>query len=296
MPSDEGPTVQGGQRMSGQQARQRAFMAEVEIGIVEPGLRLRVPAIEDSLPVVRQVIRALGDTVAAEPEALEDAELAVTEACANAVEHAYPDSEGIVEITLSPRDADMLVSVRDFGQGMSSPGAPPPGDRGHGLVMIEGIASRVEIRADEGTEVEMTLPIGEPALSTVDGAVPGTQPAERVIRRLVAVVAAQSDMPVDRTLEALLVTEMAARNSLRRLVGDKAKLRITRADSGIEVRVGPLEENGGAAAVKESEVAAIGPVVERLSDGVRTEREHAGDVQVEYLVLRIEPRARSHLI
>ena len=279
--------------MSDEPASDRGFVAEVEIGVFEPGLRLRVPATEDSLPVARQVLRALGNSVAAEGEALEDAELALTEACANAVEHAYPDGEGFVEITLSPRDDEMIVSVRDFGRGMPPGGADPPGGRGYGLVMIEGIARAVEIRGDGGTEVAMTLAMGEPAVHTVDGAAPGVQPAERVIRRLVAVVAAQSDMPMDRTLEALLVSEMAARNSLRRLVGDRARLRVTRSASTVELRLGPLEEHGGAAAVMESDVAAIGPVVERLADGVRIERELVEGVEVEYLVLRIGPRARA---
>jgi hypothetical protein len=61
----------------------------------------------------------------------------------------------------------------------------------------------------------------------------------------------------------------------------------------VELRLGPLEEHGGAAAVMESDVAAIGPVVERLADGVRIERELAEGVEVEYLVLRIGPRARA---
>ena len=64
-------------------------MIDIEIGIVRPELRLRVPADEDSLPVVRQALRSLGETVDAQVEALEDAELALTEALANAVEHAY---------------------------------------------------------------------------------------------------------------------------------------------------------------------------------------------------------------
>lgn len=293
MPSDEGPNRERRAADERDPVEDRGFVAEVEIGVSEPGLRLRVPAIEDSLPVVRQVLRALADTIAAESEELEDAELALTEACANAVEHAYPDSEGVVEITLFPREHEMLVSVRDFGRGMPPAGHEPPGRRGHGLVMIEGIARAVEISGGDGTEIAMTLHVGEPQPATVDGAAPGLQPTERVIRRLVAVLAAQSDMPVDRTLEALLVTEMATRIAYRRLVGELAKLRVTRWGSSIELRLGPLELYGGEAAVKESEVPAIGSVVERLSDGVRTEREAAGDSEVEYLVLSIRPRVQA---
>ena len=271
----------------------RGFAIDVEISIFEPGVVVRMPAVEDSLPAARQVLRALGDTIAAERELIEDAELALTEACANVVEHAYPDSAGTVEVTLLPRDEEMVISVRDFGRGMPAPTDAPREDPGHGLVMIEGIARRVEIRRDGGTEVEMTLGMGEPVLTTVDGAIPGVQPAERVIRRLVAVIAAQADMPVDRTFEALLVAEMVARNGLRRLVGDQAKLRVSRSGAGVELRMGPLEENGARAAVTESEVPAIGSVVDRLSDDVRVEQEVSGDANVEFLVVDIGPRTAA---
>lgn len=264
-------------------------MIDVEVGIVEPGVVVRVPAEEDSLPVVRQVLRALGDTVGAEREALEDAELALTEACANAVEHAYPDGEGIVEVRLDSTETDMLVSVKDYGRGMGGDVARRPSSaRGYGLVMIDGIARDVRIGGEGGTEIAMTIGMGEPELTTVDGGVPGIQPAERVIRRLVAVLAAQVDMPVDRTLEALLVAEMVARSALRRLVGDRVRLRMSRGAKGLELRVGPLEERGAEAAVKESEVPAIGAIVERLSDGVSVERDTLDGIEVEYLVVRID--------
>ena len=267
-------------------------MIEIEIGIVEPAVLARVPAVEDSLPVVRQVLRALGDTVGAEREALEDAELALTEACANAVEHAYPEGGGIVEVTLGATETDMLLSVRDFGRGMGPPaGRRGSSTRGYGLVMIEGIARELRIGGDAGTEIAMTIGMGGPMVATVDGAAPGLQPAERVVRRVVAVLAAQVDMPVDRTLEALLVAEMVGRSALRRLVGDRVRLRVSREPTGLELRLGPLEERGAQAAVQESEVPGIGAVVERLADGIEVQRETLDGVDVEYLVVRVNARS-----
>ena len=81
----------------------------------------------------------------------------------------------------------------------------------------------MEIADGDGTDVRMTFPMGRPVAETVDGAVPGVDPAERLIRRLVAVVAAQRDMPSDRVVEALLVAELVARNALRYLIGDRAQ-------------------------------------------------------------------------
>ncbi len=74
----------------------------------------------------------------------------------------------------------------------------------------------------------MTFPMGRPVAETVDGAVPGIDPTERMVRRLVAVVAAQLDMPSDRVVEALLVAELVARNALRYLTGDPAQVSLAR--------------------------------------------------------------------
>lgn len=193
-------------------------------------------------------------------------------------------------ITFRPDDADMLVSVRDYGTGMPAEGRRRREDRGFGLAMIEGIAREMEIRGDDGTEISMALAMGVPEVETVDGAAPGVAPAERILRRLVAVLAAQADMPTERVMEALLVAEMAARHGLRRLVGDRIRVRFTRDGDAFEVRVGPLEEHGARAVVDDSEVAVIGSVVGLLADEVRIERESEGQVDCEYLTLRIEPR------
>lgn len=263
-------------------------MFHVEIGILKPEVRLRVPAAEDSLPIVRQAMRSLGETVDAEIEALEDAELAVTEAMANAVEHAYGGGEGDVHVFLSARDTDLLVTVRDEGVGMPEKAGVRGEGRGFGLAMIEGIASNVEIRGGDGTEVAMEFPIGRSVPETVDGGIPGVDPAERVLRRLVAVVAAQLDMSTERVLESLLVAELVARNALRYLTGDHAEIRIGPEGQGFELRVGPLEENGAKAVVADSDVPVVGSVVERLTDDVRVDR--GPDGKTEHLALRIDPR------
>jgi len=266
-------------------------MIEIEIGILRPEVRLELPAVEDSLPVVRQALRSLGETVEADLADLEDAELAVTEACANAVEHAYPDHGGAVHVSFFPRDDEMLVSVRDFGQGISE--ARDSEDPGFGLSMIEGIAKRVDVHgADggEGTVVEMAFGLGVADTATVDGSAPGIQPAERVLRRVVAVVAAQVDMSVERVMEALLVVELVARHGLRYLVGDHSEVRVTRGEGSFELRVGPFEARGVAGLIRDTEVPVVGSVVASLADEVRTEQMRVDEVDCEYLVLRLATR------
>jgi anti-sigma regulatory factor (Ser/Thr protein kinase) len=264
---------------------------DIEIGILRSDVRLRLIASEDSLPVVRQALRSIGETVEADEEALEDAELAVTEALANAVEHAYPDERGPVWISFLPYEEEMLVSVRDFGRGMDTSTDRGKDTPGYGLPMIEGIARRVDIRAAEGTEIEMAFGLGTANTSaTTDGAAPGLLPAERVMRRVVAVVAAQVDMSVERVMEALLVVELAARHGLRYLVGEHVKIRVTRGEGSFDLRLGPLEENGALRVVKDTDVPVVGSVIQRLTEDVRVEKAQAEGINCEYLLLRIATR------
>lgn len=259
---------------------------DVKIGILKPALRLQVPAREDSIPLVRQALRSLGETVQAEPEALEDAELAVTEACANAVEHAYDAGGGDVWVAIEPDESELVVSVVDHGMGIRNGFEPSDSTRGYGLPMIEGIATRVEFAPGDGTDIRMAFPLGPPRMVTVDGALPGVEPAERITRRLLAVVAAQLDMSTERVVEVLLLAEVVARNALRHLIGEEAELRIEHVGNGFELCVGPLEPGGGQAVVADSEVPVVGSVIEALANGVEVDAREAG----EYLSLRVDPR------
>ena len=156
------------------------------------------------------------------------------------------------------------VEVRDNGVG-----------NGFGLPMIDSIATSVAFAdpaGGKGTEITMALPLGRPDEPTaVDGATPGVDPAERILRRLVAVVAAQRDMSSERVMEGLLLAELVARNALRYLIGDKVAVHIDFVGEGFELRVGPLEPGGAQAVIDDSEVPVIGSVLERLADEVRVD-------------------------
>ncbi|MGI8749894.1 MAG: ATP-binding protein, partial [Thermoleophilaceae bacterium] len=209
-----------------------------------------------------------------------------TEACANAVEHAYGGEGGEVVVTLLPEDSVMQVSVADHGVGIPQGVRASVQGRGFGLPLIESIATHVEFEPGEGTDIRMALPLGHSDRPVVDGPGPGIEPAERILRRLVAVVAAQRDMSSERVMEGLLLAELVARNALRYLVGDRVQVSIRGVDAGFELRVGPLEPGGAGAVIADSEVPVVGSVLEKLADEFRTDYEDG----VEYLALRIDPR------
>jgi serine/threonine-protein kinase RsbW len=259
---------------------------DIEIGVIRPELRLHMPADEDVLPLVRQALRSLGETVDADLEALEDAELALTEACANAVEHAYGSEGGQIDVWLMPGESSLEIEVVDQGIGIPEDIRSGTGQTGYGIPMIESIATRFEFGTAPGTDLRMEFPLGQASGPVVDGVAPGIEPAERILRRLVAVVAAQRDMSTERVMEGLLLSELVARNALRYLIGERVQVHIDWIDKGFELRVGPLEAGGADAVIGDSEVPVIGSVLERLADGVSTQYRDG----VEFLTLRVDPR------
>lgn len=86
-----------------------------------------------------------------------DAILAISEACSNAVEHAYPvgypgDVEVVGRLVVGQADRHIVVVVRDWGQWQQS-----GQDRGYGLTTVRACMARVKIRqGGDGTVVTMT--------------------------------------------------------------------------------------------------------------------------------------------
>lgn len=93
------------------------------------------------------------------PDEETDVLLAIGEACANAVEHAYAGAApGAVEIRIAPaeRDDSLLVEVRDFGRWREAPGRDP--DRGRGIELMRALADDFELETGSaGTTVALQL-------------------------------------------------------------------------------------------------------------------------------------------
>jgi anti-sigma regulatory factor (Ser/Thr protein kinase) len=122
---------------------------EIEIAAAAPGV-----------PLVRHALRGLLSGLDVDDEVIADIALAVTEACTNAVVHAYRDGRGTINVTASHTGGVLTVTVRDHGGGMS-PRVDTPG-LGVGLPVIAAIAQSVEIGSpqDGGTEVRMRFALG----------------------------------------------------------------------------------------------------------------------------------------
>ena len=271
-------------------------MIEVQIALPGPELTLALPAREASVPIARQALRAQGQALGADEAVLEDAELAVTEAAANVVEHAYGDGEdGVLEIAIRPRPTQLLVSVRDRGGGMES-AAPHAreGDRGFGLPIITSVSTETAIKDLDGggTDVQMTFDLGVDAVPAADDLSTASDAVERVVRRLVAVIAAQGEMSSERIVEGLLVAELVTKHAFEQLVEEQARLELESLAGGFELRVGPLRVGGGAEVIAASELPAVGPVIAQLCDEFRVEPSDGGSpAGAERLVVRVHSAA-----
>jgi anti-sigma regulatory factor (Ser/Thr protein kinase) len=126
-----------------------------------PDLSLTLPARPENVAVVRHAIGGLGEALDVDDQVLADVKLAVTEACTNAVVHAYADGEGPLEVAAYLRESRLLLVVRDEGRGIV-PRTDSPG-LGLGLPLIATLAEALELGTDERerTEVRMTFRLDE---------------------------------------------------------------------------------------------------------------------------------------
>ena len=124
-------------------------------------LTAELPADVESIPLMRRMLGRWLSEAGATPAEAEDLSLAASEACANAIEHAYGPAPGMLEVSASMSTAgDAVVAIRDFGSWR----APRGENRGRGLMLMRGLTDSVEvIQRDEGTTVQLSRRLREKA-------------------------------------------------------------------------------------------------------------------------------------
>jgi anti-sigma regulatory factor (Ser/Thr protein kinase) len=120
--------------------------------------RRALPAVPSSIPAIRHELDRVLDSLQFPHERAADTRLALTEACTNAVQHAYADGApaGEMIVTFRESSAALILSVADAGRGTAEP-SPQPG-LGVGLRVIHSLADTVTIEnLRPGTEIRMTF-------------------------------------------------------------------------------------------------------------------------------------------
>ncbi len=104
-------------------------------------LRLELPATPAVLSRTRHVLRQWLQSKGADEVTVSEAVLAVNEACANAIEHAYPPGPAAFELSASEAAGELTIVVRDRGQWRE----PEHPRRGHGSGIIAAAMTDVRI-------------------------------------------------------------------------------------------------------------------------------------------------------
>lgn len=116
---------------------------------------MRIPAEVEELQSIRQALGTWLEGQGATPEIRAEVALAVHEAAANVVEHAYPRGSGELIVRASHDNGRLVVIVEDEGEWR----APSRTDqRGRGLTLMHGLMDAVEIVPSEaGSGTRVTL-------------------------------------------------------------------------------------------------------------------------------------------
>jgi anti-sigma regulatory factor (Ser/Thr protein kinase) len=127
--------------------------------VTDADVELTLPAEPESVVLARQMVRGLVDHLGWGDESRNDISIAVTEACTNAVLHAYPEGEGEYMVSAWVSPERLVVSVRDHGRGISPRVESPAAGLGLGLPLMLAIGDEVSFSSDgEGaTEVRLTF-------------------------------------------------------------------------------------------------------------------------------------------
>jgi serine/threonine-protein kinase RsbW len=137
--------------------------------MAETKIALSFPAKAEYLLLARLALAGVGRGLGMDDDALADLKLAVTEACGNAVRHAYDAETGTVEVVYVVRDDRIELLVEDRGSGLGDAPADlelptaadglEPFEGGLGIAIIRAVVDELDVRegADgRGTVVHMT--------------------------------------------------------------------------------------------------------------------------------------------
>jgi serine/threonine-protein kinase RsbW len=256
-----------------------------------PAVQLWLPAVPANVALVRQALAGLADALGIVPARLADMKLALTEACTNAVVHAYEEEGGPLEVTMDVGHGRLVLTVRDRGHGLRPLPAMSEGPpAGFGLALIASLSDEFGIAGGRhGTEVRIAFgldrdahdeapplvvrvaadepwPPNEMVLSLAHG-----EHSAAVLSRVVALVAARADFSIDRLSDAQIVSDAIAGTARPHTLDGTLRVGIDEHDEGFDLVVGPLAPGGGERLIHDTELPGLGRLLERLTDALDIE-------------------------
>jgi serine/threonine-protein kinase RsbW len=133
----------------------------------EKNVTIPVPASPEYVDLVRLTLFGIASKLKFNFEDIEDMKVAVSEACNNAVLHAYGEEDGSIEVRFVSNADELSITVRDFGRSfkvVENNETPSLHGKsineiqsgGLGLYLMQALMDRVDVQNDGGTSVTLT--------------------------------------------------------------------------------------------------------------------------------------------
>jgi serine phosphatase RsbU (regulator of sigma subunit)/anti-sigma regulatory factor (Ser/Thr protein kinase) len=121
-------------------------------------LEVKMPASPEQLMTSRRLIRRWVEANNGTDDDCAAFAIAVSEACANSIEHAYGLRDETIEVRASLLNGDATVTIRDHGRWRE----PRGGNRGRGIPIMREFMDEVSVEpSDQGTTVRLTRRLRE---------------------------------------------------------------------------------------------------------------------------------------
>jgi anti-sigma regulatory factor (Ser/Thr protein kinase) len=146
-------------------------------------LQLELPADAAMLARTRWALHGYMEELGASEETTGDVILALDEACANVVRHAFPEGEGSFRLTAHLSPSEILMEVEDDGVGfnpfeVTALGVEPEATSGRGLRIIRQVMTSVDVESPMphgGTRLRMRKDLTGLTAASPSGADPVTR-------------------------------------------------------------------------------------------------------------------------
>ncbi|HTP19876.1 MAG TPA: ATP-binding protein [Solirubrobacteraceae bacterium] len=253
---------------------------------------MRLNSRPDAAGLVRAVLAGIAAPFALRPELVYDLKTVVSEACNNAVDHAYRGEIGAIAVRVDIQLEEIEVTVRDWGGGFQQ--LVPAGDRMRvGLPLINALADRAEFLTapGSGTEVRMGFDLRHDPRRTdtlmrleetedlgawtpwrrgLAGDVVVTLLAQdllpSVLEQLTSALAARSRFSLERFSDVYIVARAVSEHVRTAASSNRVSFSLTARDQRVELTIGPLGIGTGERLQALNPNAANDPSVAELVD------------------------------
>jgi len=242
-------------------------------------LNVRLDGRPDSAGLVRAVLGGIAVPFALRSELVNDLKTVVSEACNNAVAHAYRGESGAIAVRVDIQLEEIEVSVRDWGGGFQA--LAPAGDHLRvGLPLINALANRAEFLTapGSGTEVRMGFDLRHDPRRTAllvrleDAEDPSawmpwrrgltgdvvvtllpTDLLPAVLEPLTSALCARSRFSLERFSDVYIVAQALTKHVRASAAASRVSFALAANDQRIELTIGPLRPGSG------ERLQAVGP-------------------------------------